>query len=53
MVAMFDLKRNPKKHGWGRAIFGTVVGLLGTATAASWVFAIEGLDRLYPFATSM
>jgi hypothetical protein len=30
IMAMFDLKRNPKKHGWGRAIFGTVVGLAGT-----------------------
>ena len=29
-VAAFDLKRNPKKHGWGRAIFGLVIGLLGT-----------------------
>ena len=30
IVAMFDLKKNPKKHGWGRAIFGTLIGLLGT-----------------------
>jgi hypothetical protein len=30
IVAMFDLRRNPKKHGWGRAIFGTLIGLLGT-----------------------
>src|SRR5215213_10706907 len=30
IVAMFDLKRNPDKHGWGRAIFGTLVGVLGT-----------------------
>lgn len=30
VVAMFDLKKNPKKHGWGRAIFGTLIGLLGT-----------------------
>jgi hypothetical protein len=30
IVAMFDLKRNPKKHGWGRAVFGTVIGVLGT-----------------------
>jgi hypothetical protein len=43
LVAMFDLKRNPKKHGWGRAIFGTVVGLLGTGFLL-WVFVIEGLS---------
>ena len=30
IVAMFDLKRNPEKHGWGRAIFGALIGLLGT-----------------------
>jgi hypothetical protein len=30
IIAMFDLKRNPKKYGWGRAIFGTIIGLLGT-----------------------
>ena len=30
IVAIFDLKRNPKKLGWGRAIFGTIIGLLGT-----------------------
>jgi len=30
IVAMFDLKKNPKKHGWGRAVFGALIGLLGT-----------------------
>jgi hypothetical protein len=30
IVAMVDLKRNPKKHGWGRAVFGTLIGVLGT-----------------------
>ena len=30
IVAILDLKRNPKKLGWGRAIFGAIVGLLGT-----------------------
>jgi Domain of unknown function (DUF4190)/zinc-ribbon domain len=30
IVAIVDLKRNPEKHGWGRAIFGTLIGLLGT-----------------------
>lgn len=30
LVAIYDLKRHPKSHGWGRAIFGTVMGGLGT-----------------------
>ena len=31
VLAIFDMKRNPKKCGWGRAIFGVVMGALGTA----------------------
>ncbi|MFI5381487.1 MAG: DUF4190 domain-containing protein [Tepidisphaerales bacterium] len=31
IVAMVDMKRNPKKHGMGRAIFGLITGILGTA----------------------
>lgn len=30
VIAIYDLKRHPEKHGWGRAIFGTVMGGLGT-----------------------
>ncbi len=30
IVAMVDLKKNPKQHGWGRAVFGTLIGVLGT-----------------------
>lgn len=29
-VAIYDLKHHPDKHGWGRAIFGAVMGGLGT-----------------------
>ena len=42
IVAIIDLKRNPKKHGWGRAIFGTLIGLLGSALLF-WLFVIEGV----------
>lgn len=31
ILAVFDIKRNPKKHGLGRAWFGIVMGALGTA----------------------
>lgn len=34
ILALRDLKRNPKKRGKGRAIFGIVMGILGTALAA-------------------
>lgn len=33
-IAIYDLKRHPEKHGWGRAIFGTVMGVIGTAVLA-------------------
>ena len=33
-VAIYDLKKHPEKHGMGRAIFGLVMGLLGTAVLA-------------------
>lgn len=40
VLAIFDLKRNPKKCGMGRAIFGLVMGVLGTfgllALMVSW-----------------
>ncbi len=30
IVAIRDIKRHPEKHGMGRAIFGLVMGILGT-----------------------
>ena len=30
IVAVLDIMHNPKKHGMGRAIFGIVMGVLGT-----------------------
>lgn len=37
IVAIYDLKKHPEKHGMGRAICGLVMGLLGTA---AMVFAL-------------
>lgn len=34
ILAVRDIRRNPKKHGMGRAVFGIVVGALGTAVLA-------------------
>jgi hypothetical protein len=31
VIAAWDLKRNPEKHGWGRTVFALLVGLAGTA----------------------
>jgi hypothetical protein len=31
LVAIRDLRNNPKKHGMGRAVFGLIVGVVGTA----------------------
>ena len=30
IVAIYDLRKYPEKHGWGRAIFGLVMGLIFT-----------------------
>jgi hypothetical protein len=30
ILAVYDIRRNPKKHGMGRAIFGIVMGAIGT-----------------------
>jgi hypothetical protein len=30
VMAIVDLSRHREKHGWGRAIFGTVIGAIGT-----------------------
>jgi hypothetical protein len=30
ILAIRDIKRNPKAHGMGRAIFGLIMGILGT-----------------------
>jgi hypothetical protein len=30
ILAVVDIKRHPHKHGMGRAIFGTVMGAIGT-----------------------
>jgi len=30
IIAIRDIKRHPEKHGMGRAIFGLVMGILGT-----------------------
>jgi len=29
-VAIYDMKKHPEKHGMGRAIFGLVMGILGS-----------------------
>jgi hypothetical protein len=31
LVAIFHLRRRRDLHGWGRAVFGLVLGLLGSA----------------------
>jgi hypothetical protein len=34
IAAILHLRAHPEKHGMGRAVFGTVMGLLGTAGLA-------------------
>ena len=39
-MAMWHLRTNPRLHGWGRAIFGMIMGVLGTAMLIFMVVAI-------------
>lgn len=36
LLAIRDIKQNPEKHGMGRAVFGTLVGAIGTVVLV-WV----------------
>jgi hypothetical protein len=40
ILAIREMKQNPKKHGMGRAIFGIVMGSLGTAVLLIWLVAL-------------
>ncbi len=40
IVAMRHLKRHPDKHGLGRAIFGLVMGIIGTIVLAWFTLAM-------------
>ncbi len=43
ILAIREIRRNPKKHGMGRAIFGIVMGALFTAAGALVLFAVVGV----------
>ncbi len=40
IVAIRDIKKHPEKHGMGRAIFGLVMGILGTLVLIPTVIAL-------------
>jgi hypothetical protein len=40
ILAIREMRRNPKKHGMGRAIFGIVMGSLGTLGLVFMVIAL-------------
>lgn len=40
IIAVWHLKRNPKLHGMGRAVFALVMGTLGTLLLAFFLVAI-------------
>lgn len=40
VLAVLDIRRNPQKHGMGRAIFGIVMGVLGSAALALGLFVL-------------
>ena len=40
VLAIMEMRRNPKKHGMGRAIFGIVMGSIGTMALLATVVAL-------------
>lgn len=40
LIAVFDIRRNPHKHGMGRAVFGIVMGALSCAGMALMLFLV-------------
>jgi hypothetical protein len=40
IVAIYDIKRHPDRHGMGRAVFGLVMGILFTAMLAIIIVAM-------------
>jgi Domain of unknown function (DUF4190) len=40
IMAVREIRRDPTKHGMGRAIFGIVMGGLGTALLLVWLVAV-------------
>src|SRR5437762_7452398 len=43
ILAVREMRRNPKKHGLGRAIFGIVMGTIFTAAGALVLFVFAGI----------
>jgi Domain of unknown function (DUF4190) len=41
IMAILDIKKNPKKHGMGRAIFGIVMGTLGSIAGTLLLIGIS------------
>jgi hypothetical protein len=40
IMAVIEIRRDPKKHGMGRAIFGIVMGGIGSVLLAIWLIAL-------------
>jgi len=40
VMALLDIKKNPDKGGKGRAIFGIVMGTIGTLSLGLWVLGL-------------
>ncbi len=43
VVAYRDIKKNPQKHGMGRAWFGIIMGALGTGVIAFMILKRQGI----------
>ncbi len=40
ILAVREMRRDPSKHGMGRAVFGIIMGGIGTALLLLWVIAV-------------
>ncbi|MBM81277.1 MAG: hypothetical protein CMJ78_11895 [Planctomycetaceae bacterium] len=40
VIAVMDIKKNPQRHGMGRAVFGIIMGTLGTIAMGFYVIGM-------------
>lgn len=47
ILAIREMRRNPKKHGMGRAVFGVVMGVIGTIALVAMINVLMNDKRIF------
>jgi hypothetical protein len=45
IIAIMDIKKHPERHGMGRAIFGLIMGIVGSLALCAWAVAMVASRR--------